>query len=526
VTTNLKTAQVKLPLVDAFIITLTHPRLVRRRLAAAALWAFFLFFAPVAASCQLAVSSEWGSPPVLTFKGEPTIAYGPSPQHILTYLPRGNGEDYTAWLDWAIRYGYGNVRSYPPSIIVESPAINLFEFAPGNTGKVDLNKFNDAYFHELRKACRQFERFGIIVHLQLWQAVHWKKKWEENYYNPRNNINPDISRHAGPQEFSTTANPLLLKHQIAYVNRIIDATANLGNVFYDIMNEIGNGTAANREWVDAIITSIRQKEKDNGIRVLLTLNDEGGRRMGDASLNHPQLDLIIKDSGRYDEHVKTSQQFGKPTISVRNIDFNFAKKRRLYFFGPNNLEINSDAELQIRGRKYWWRMYMAGAAAAAGYADSISTAETSLMHRLTATIYAFFGRLEMQTVPREASYRSNTLAENQFRHFKTFIDKVGHSAGLRPVAGVLSDHPVANSYCLQNGQRAIIYLESPNGEAGYSYPPRSAKLEGLNLCDGEFTMLVYHPGTGDQSTVRMDVHKGRASIQLPEFKDDLALLIQ
>jgi hypothetical protein len=143
-----------------------------------------------------------------------------------------------------------------PSIVVESPAIDLFERAAHEHSKFDLKRFNGAYFKELRKACQELERAGIIVHLQLWQAVHWKKAWSRNYYNPANNVNPEISQHAGPNELSTLANPALLEHQIEYVHRILDATADVGNVFYDIMNEIGNGTAASREWVDAIIEAV------------------------------------------------------------------------------------------------------------------------------------------------------------------------------------------------------------------------------------------------------------------------------
>jgi len=517
---------IKLPSAKTAIAWKTQAGIMVLKLVGTGILVLFSIFAtPLVTYGQLTVTSESGNPPILTFKGKPVRAYGPSPQHILTYLPRGNGEDYADWLDWAVRFGYGNVRSYPPSIVVNPPAINLFERASVNPDKFNLNQFNDAYFRELRKACRQFERAGIVVHLQFWQSVHWKKKWTENYYNPLNNVNPEIAAHAGPQEFSTIANPLLLKHQIAYVHRVIDATADIGNVFYDIMNEIGNGTAANREWVDVIISAIRQKEKEDGIRVLLTLNDEGGRRMGDFSIAHPHLDLIIKDSGRYSDHVETFRQFGKPTVSVRNIDFNAAKKQRLYFYGSNNLEINKDSLLQTRGRKYWWRMYMARVAAAAGYADSVSIADTEWVPRLASKLSGLIGWSDSLTHQRKAAYRLNTLAETHFKHFNTFVEDAGDPTGLRPAQRVVIDHPVANSYCLHNDARAIIYLESPNGEAGHHYPPGHATIQGLSLHDGVYNMRVYQPDSGQQSNVKVDVHQGRISIRLPAFRDDLALLI-
>jgi len=474
---------------------------------------------------SLSIVKDGTGIPTLALKGKPVLAFGPSPQHILTYLPRASGDDYTDWLAWARRYRLENVRSYPPSIAVESPAADLFERAAHDPSKFDLKRFNNAYFIELRKACQEFESAGIVVHLQLWQAVHWKKAWGRNYYNPDNNVNPEISRNAGPGEFSTVANPALLEHQIAYVHQILDATADVGNVFYDIMNEIGNGTSASREWVDAIIEAVLSWEKAKGIDVLLTLNDEGGKRLGDFSLTHPRLDLIVKDLGRYDEHVAARLDSGKPTISVRNIDYHYSTKKRFYFSGRYNLEATPDADLQARGRKYWWRMYMAGAVAASGYADSIPIEDGSQFFSILFEALSRIGWYESPGLKRSASYRLNTLAEENFLRFVNFTEIAGSRLGLQPVAQVVSRHPVANSYCLQNNEKAIIYLESPTGESGHVYPAGTAALTGLGLKDGRYRLLVYHPESGNQVSENVEIHNGGGLISLPVFKDDLALLI-
>jgi hypothetical protein len=487
---------------------------------------FTVLFCSGSAWSQVSIDFNENGTPALLFRGKPVLAYGPSPQEILAYLPSGRGNDYRDWAAWAEKWGIRNVRSYPPSVIVEPPAENVFERASLDAGRFDLTRFNNGYFQELRRACQRFEDAGIILHLQLWQAVYWKKAWDRSYYNPANNVNPEIAQNAGPGEFCTTTNSLLLDHQISYVVRILEATADLKNVFYDIMNEIGNGTAANREWVEAIIQAVRRWERERGMKVLLTLNDEGGLRLGDFSIAHPQLDLIVKDVGRYDEHVEACRRSRKPTVSVRNIDYHYARKERLFFYGRNNLEINLDPELQVRGRKYWWRMYMAGVVAAAGYADSISTADKSWLLKLTYRILNIFDRPDLITFRKEASYRLNTVAETNFSHFRRFVDVAGHPRGLWPGSGVVSGHPVANSYCLQNDERAIIYLESPNGEAGHTYPASFANLQGLKLRDGSYNLLIYHPDTGEQSKDKFEICEGRGSISLPGFKDDLALLIE
>ena len=79
----------------------------------------------------------------------------------------------------------------------------------------------------------------------------------------------------------------MLNHQKQYVKKILDATGDLGNVFYDIMNEIGNGTGISEAWVWEIIQAINGWEARSGYDVLVTLNDEGGKRMGNFSLECP-----------------------------------------------------------------------------------------------------------------------------------------------------------------------------------------------------------------------------------------------
>jgi hypothetical protein len=481
-------------------------------------------FAAIDAQCHLTI--DFDGTPALVFKGNPILAYGPSPQHILTYLPRASGDDYQDWVTWAKRYRIRNIRSYPPSIMVEPPAIDLFERALNSQGKFDLTRFNEHYFRELRKACQEFERAGIIVHLQLWQAVHWKKAWSLNYYNSANNVNSEISRHAGPNQFSTIANPALVKHQIAYVHRILDATADIGNVFYDIMNEIGNGTSPSREWLDAMVDGILEWEKKKGIDVLLTLNDEGGKRLGDYSITHPHLDLVVEDRGRYEEHVATRMQSRKPTISVRNIDFSHSRQETVYFYGKNNLEINTDPGLQARGRKYWWRMYMAGVVAASGYADSVPVPERSPFWRVWHKALSMVGLHDGIGSKRVASYRLNTLAEDGFLNFIKFTDMAGHPRGLHAASEVVSGHPATHSYCLQNREKAILYLESPNGEAGHFYPSAKASLKGLILDDGQYDLLIYHPASGEQINHSVEILGGNGKIHLPPFKDDLAILIR
>lgn len=460
--------------------------------------------------------------PLLVYKGKALSSYGASPQNILTYLPKGNGNDIRDWVKWAGRFGINNVRSYPPSVRVTPPAEDLFQRSPHEPAKYDLTRFNNKYFVELRAACSLLREHGIIVHLQLWQAVYWKKAWDKCYYNPKNNINPGISAHAGPGEFVTMKNLTLLEHQKKYVWKILDSTGDLGNVFYDIMNEIGNGTGTSEEWVWEIIKTINQWEKEDGVDVLLTLNDEGGMRMGKFSLECPGLDLTVKDLGRYDEHVEARRKYGKPTISVRNIDYDYEKKKRRYFAGKYNLEVNTDPLLQTRGRKYWWRMFMAGVQIAGGYADTYVSSNFS---RFVDKLFHKLGFQSPIPLRSRASYRLNQISEENFLHFRKFIDRIKDYETLEFSSGVLKDHPVPNSYCLQSRKQAIVYLESPNGKAGFHYDQKKARLTDLELPDGPHRGEFYVPATGESKIFTISLKDGAVEITIPPFDDDLAILI-
>lgn len=306
----------------------------------------------------------------------PAYGYGLSPQNILTNLPPGDARDpdldFRDFAEWAEESGVTIVRSYPPSRITGPRWLDAFvEVEPG---KFDLTQFNDDYFRQLAVACRALSDRGVAVHLQCWQAVVWKKNWEGCYYHPDNNVNPELAKNAGPGQFviDPERNPALIAHQQAWIRRLLDATAPFGNVFYDVMNEIGNGTGVNGDWVEAMLDAVDVWEAENGpySPVLVGLNDEGQDRASTGwSISNARMEIAFLDLGRYDQHVEARQKFHKPTFGVRNIDWNPKTKQRRYFAIEDDLTINPDPAFRSRSRRMFWRMFMAGVQMNAGYAD-------------------------------------------------------------------------------------------------------------------------------------------------------------
>ena len=475
---------------------------------------------------QLELRESQNGTTYISYANAPAFGYGASPQNILTYLPTGNGNDYRDWLQWAEKYKMNHVRSYPPSFAVETPAINIYQYAAGERNKFDLTKFDNRYFDELRHACKLMNDHGFFVHLQLWQSISWKRHWDKNYFNPINNINPDISKHAGPGEFMVLKNSILLEHQKKYVQKILDVTADLGNVYFDIANEIGNGTGNDKKWVLEILNTIRQWENKNGHKVLVTINDEGGQRVTGIDEIFKKSDLIIKDLGRWDEHVDTQLEYKKPTISVRNIDWNYKSRKRLYFHGANSLETSSNKKIQTRGRKYWWRMYMARVQMAAAYADTYDKMNTYPGAHLAYKILKKLGFSNLIPEKMTESYSLNTLAEDNFVHFRNFISNIQDYPSLLPYNNIVKDHPAAHNYCLQSSNEIVIYLESPNGNAGYLYPGTLVSLTNLLLSDGSYTGHYYNPDSGIITVFETLIFNGNTKLKIPGFNDDLAIYIR
>lgn len=461
---------------------------------------------------------ETSARPIIEYGGEPVLAFGPSPQNLLTYLPRGNGNSVEHWLEWVKQYPLKHVRSYPPSVEVGPTAIDLFLPSRQDPEKFDLSRLNPEYFEALGNACKALRKHGVIVHLQLWQAVAWKKNWDDSYYHPANNTNPELAHLGGPEQFSTTGNAELLEHQRGYVHAILDATGHLGNVYYDLMNEIGNGTAASAEWSNEILAFIAEWEREHRREVLVTLNDEGGKRMGDYSIDHPELDLVVKDLGRFEEHVTAQRLTGKPTVSVRNIEWDPIAARRTYFFGSKNLELTEDPDLHSRGRRYWWRMFISGVQLAGGYADAGRVYHSRWLEAID----------ELEILPwslgsRQPTYDRTNTTERSLAQLYDFTRRVSNYRELLPRSGT-SDHPVPNVYYLQSPEEAIIYLEIHAGNAGREYGPESSIFSGLATRNGRYRVEGFDPSTGEQSDLgRVEVHDGVTRINIPGFVDDYAV---
>jgi hypothetical protein len=439
------------------------------------------------------------------------LGYGLSPQNILETLPPGEARDpdfdFRDFAEWAGESGVTILRSYPPSVAVGPRYLDLFVRAVGDTGPFDLERFNPRYFERLREACALFREHGIFVHLQLWQAVTWKKGWDRCYYHPERNVNPELARDAGPGAFviDPGRNAALLAHQREHVRRLLDATGDLGNVFYDVMNEIGNGTGMSEAWVEAILDEIEAWEEKSGLDVLVGLNDEGrDRDRAGRSLSNPRLEIAFLDLGRYDEHLAVRGRQRRPTFGVRNIDWDPQTRERFYFAGEYDLSINPDPGLHGRSRRMYWRMFLAKCQMNAGYAD--------------------FGR---------QAYRSGNLDALMLADFRDILAGLPADgfARLLPAPECIVGAPGEFSYCLASTDLVVLLTECSPGHAGRDFSPDTLRLAGIAL-EGMGSALVGERvpcrvldlGGARRSLAAAKLENGELKLPLPAFRDGLVVI--
>ena len=457
----------------------------------------------------------------VSYGGRPAFGYGYSPQSVLAKIPVGEEldpeVDFRDFAPWASARGITIVRSYPPSSIVGERYLELFERAEDDPDRFDLERFNAAYFDRLREACALFREHGIFVHLQLWQAVTWKKFWDTCYYHPDLNVNPELSRQAGPGKFAIDPkrNPALVAHQREHVRRFLDATGDLGNVFYDVMNEIGNGTGANGAWLEAMLDEIEAWEERNGREVIVGLNDEGRERSKTGgSLSNPRLDVAFVDLGRYDEHVEVRARYLRPTFGVRNIDWNPETEKRAYFAGEYDLSLDPDPGRALRSKRMYWRMFLARVQMNAGYAD--------------------WGRF---------AYRGGPLADLALEDLPSRESPHLDATYSRMVPVEILESPTEHSYGLvspsqdyyatsKQARQAVVLVEVTPGVSGIDVPAGKLRLRGLSVLRTElklggtlpYRVRIEHLSTGEFTTNRADLDSDPMEIDLPAFRD--ALLVQ
>jgi len=138
--------------------------------------------------------------------------------------------------------------------------------------KVDLTRFNPAYFARLRERVRRAREAGIYVSVMLFDGwsvgtkgtLRLDNPWKGHPLNAANNINGidgDLNHDGFGYEIETLADTGITRLQEAYVREVVDAVNDCDNVLYEIANE---GEPESRAWQYHMIRYVREYESTLG----------------------------------------------------------------------------------------------------------------------------------------------------------------------------------------------------------------------------------------------------------------------
>ncbi len=431
--------------------------------------------------------------PYLSYGGEPLFAFGPGDESRIT----GGAADLERWAAWQRDNGMNLLRTYPCSIplaVYGTPGPEAFHRA-GDGSKWDVDRFDDAFFASFGDAVRRLEEHGILVHLQLWQIVFFKSgptRWDANYLNPRNNINEwtrEFER--GHQYINAPAGSRARAHQRAWVTHILDAVKGRGNVWIDVINELGN-EMGDLEWAVEVVGWIREWERENDWHFLVGVDSEHHYRPDQFGRYADHFDLIILNEPRSPEHAREAfDAFGKPIVSVRSSDG--SNRREDYMFADEN---QTGPEHQTRYRTLCYRSMFSNLQAVGAYWKSpVDVADYK----------------DMAHWPRYA------------RALRAFWKMIAPEwPGLVVDDGIVKSDPVApHAYGLRSDALHLVYLECGSHTWNEAYPASEIVIAKPATVG---RVALFHPRTGETDSAEYAVRDDAVVVSLPAFTEDIVVM--
>ena len=182
----------------------------------------------------------------LACDGKPLLAFGPGDENRL--ISENDLAAVQRWAKWQHDNGMNLLRAYPTSVPIPN-APHPFKM---KDGKWDVDAWNDDYFRNMSRFISILEERGIVLHLQLWQIVYFKEdkpeRWASNYVNPANNCNEWTKAYPSGRDYMNAASDSPAgRHRKQWVMHVLSAVKGHGNVWIDVMNELGNGGIGNMQ---------------------------------------------------------------------------------------------------------------------------------------------------------------------------------------------------------------------------------------------------------------------------------------
>jgi hypothetical protein len=141
--------------------------------------------------------------------------------------------------------------------------------------KFDLKTYDPTYFERLKDFITQAGKRGIVVELVLFCTLYDDQLWDINPVRAGNNVQGigNLDR----TEVHALKSKQLAEVQEALVRKIVSELKDFDNLYYEVCNE-PYFAGVTQEWMDRIIATIRDAEKDLQAKHLIAQNIANGSK--------------------------------------------------------------------------------------------------------------------------------------------------------------------------------------------------------------------------------------------------------
>lgn len=467
-----------------------------------------------------------------SFQGKPLLSFGGLSDFM--FYAGQDAYDYELWADWAQEHGINHVRAYPPlswkhveKFVTENGGdldkilFPYEETEPGNR-IFDLNRFNAAYWARFRRQCEYLESKGIILHLLMWNG--WQLRaadtrgsdassvdWDGHFFNPANNSNAftghlggSLSNRFHLYHSVTDEKNDLAKAQQRWFQKLIQETADLGNVYYDLIHELGEHQgqwSKTQAWIDSMTTAIGNawKQQNPGRELILGM-DTGGLKaqQRDWIFTRPYFNILVFGKAHSVKQACNWRiQYRKPYIPQESWDDNGQKYSYIH------------PEMRTHTRKYMWKFMMAKA----------QQLDLYMKPRRG------FRSQKQAAFPHNYDPRAWNLFEKDAEVLRSFSESLVDYGNLW-FWGEIDEGPGKHQYLLSSSHEAVLYFSSGTGQEQVAFPASTVRVKGLPLMeDPSYIVDIIDPkgGKGLIERRRMALTRSEMEIRLPPFVDDIAL---
>jgi len=250
---------------------------------------------PTEAKTRRPISLQATNPRYFDFRGKPAVLIT-SAEHYGAVL--NLDFDYGPYLNELRASGLNQTRTFSGSYVEKpgafkiqhntlAPAPGRFicpwarSDTPGYAGggnKLDLTRWNDAYFTRLKDFVAKAGERGVVVELVLFCPLYDDAIWSYSPLNAENNVN---GIGAMPRtDVLTLKDPKMVAVHEALVRKIVQELKGFDNLYYEVCNEPYFG-GVTREWQDHIVATIQAAEASFPAKHLIAMNIANGSRKVD-----------------------------------------------------------------------------------------------------------------------------------------------------------------------------------------------------------------------------------------------------